>query len=472
MAKFCEKCGHPLGDSMTFCEKCGHKAAAACKACGAAMAHGERFCPKCGSPAGASAQEPRPAVSQQGAAAPRSTGFAQPAMPPVTQPNTIRQTAPDYAAPAKKSRTGLFWGLGLGAVAIIAVVVLLLGAGAAYVFWPKTAELKAFPEDLKIDPNVIKTNCEYKFHNEIIPANYRSMDYVVYMQCWTDRGRTKLMVTVEIPEFTQKFEQMVEVSRAETELIIHPPLLENAAKSLKSSREAQLMVTVTDMNTGEIVKQDTNTIKLYSRNDILWTDADGTPYSENILAWVTPEAEEIDKMLRDSADSFSELTGGAINSIVGYQEIQGLTHAQITAYQVCSMMYTLANQYQVKYVMAPFSATSGDMQSVKTPTQVIETKGGLCVETAVTMASAIQRTNMHAVIILLPGHAQVAVETWYNSGEYILIETTALDAANQGDFNSVVSFLSKDEWSEYMGRDGYVAIDCALAEKLNIKSID
>ncbi len=472
MAKFCEKCGHPLGDSMTFCEKCGHKVSTTCNTCGASMAHGERFCPKCGSPAGTLPQQQRPTISQQGATAPRSMGVAPPPPPPVSQPNAIRQAMPDYAPKATKSRAGLFWGLGLGAVAIIAVVVLLLGAGAAYVFWPKPAELKPFPEELKIDPNVVKTNCEYKFHDEIIPANYRSMDYVVYMQCWTDRGRTKLMVTVEIPEFTQKFEQMVEVSRAETELIIHPPLLENVAKSLKSSKEAQLMVTVTDMNTGEIVKRDTNKVKLYSRNDILWAGADGTPYSENILAWVTPEADEIDKMLRDSADSFSELTGGAIDSIVGYQEIKGLTHDEITAYQVCSMMYTLANRYQVKYIMAPFSATSADMQSVKTPAQVIETKGGLCVETAVTMASAIQRTNMHAVIILLPGHAQVAVETWTNSGEYILIETTALDAANKGEFNSVVSFLNKEEWQEYMGRDGYVAIDCALAEKLNIKSID
>ncbi len=459
MARFCEKCGHPLSDTMSFCEKCGHRVTASCKTCGAAIAGGERFCPRCGSPAGAAAQQP--------VQAPQGTGYA-------VRPNQAAagQAGPVVPKVPKKRRTGLFWGLGLGAAAVIAAIVILAGAGAAYVFWPKPVELNPFPEELKIDPAVVKANCDYKYHEEIIPANYRSMDYVVYMQCWTDRGRTKLMVTAEIPEFTQKFEQMVEVSRAETELIIHPPLLDHAAKLLKTSKEAQLVVTVTDMNTGRIIRQDTNKIKLYSRNDILWAGADGTPYSENILAWVTPEASEIDKMLRDSADSFNELTGGAIDSIVGYQEIKGLSHEQITAYQVCAMMYTLANKYQVKYVMAPFSATSPEMQSVKTPAQVIETKGGLCVETAVTMASAIQRTGMHAVIILLPGHAQVAVETWRNSGEYILIETTALDTANRGEFEGVVSLLSKDEWEKYLGRDGYVIIDCALAEKLNIKSID
>jgi hypothetical protein len=177
-------------------------------------------------------------------------------------------------------------------------------------------------------------------------------------------------------------------------------------------------------------------------------------------------------MLRDSADSLSELSGGAIDSIVGYQPIGDWSHADITYVQVCSMMYTLAHKYKVKYVMAPFSATDSSLQSVKTPAQVIGNKAGLCVETAVTMASAIERTNMHAVVLLLPGHSQVAVETWYNSGEYLLIETTALDAANVSDFDKVVTYMNKDQWAKYMAKDGVVAIDCDLAGQLNIKSID
>ena len=36
---------------------------------------------------------------------------------------------------------------------------------------------------------------------------------------------------------------------------------------------------------------------LYSRYDMQWMDAQGTPYYENILAWVTPEAEEIRTLL-------------------------------------------------------------------------------------------------------------------------------------------------------------------------------
>jgi len=93
------------------------------------------------------------------------------------------------------------------------------------------------------------------------------------------------------------------------------------------------------------------------------------------------------------------------------------------------------------------------------------------------MASAIQRTGMHAVIIILPTHAQVAVETWSGSGEYFLIETTALDAARDAlstpaNWDSVIAYKTKDEWTQYLAQNGVVAIDCALAESLHIQSID
>jgi len=444
MAKFCEGCGHPLEEDACFCNICGR------------------------------------AVQQQPPVYPPQ----QPYYPPQAPSRPYAAVGAAYPpAQKKKPGTGLIVGLILGGAAIVAAAVMgvaLLGRGGSQkVVAGPTATAKAsglqlilFPDALKADSKNVTVHCTYTPPATIIPANYRSMDSVITLKCSTDSGTTRLLVTVEIPEFTQKYQQMIDVSRAETDLKIHPPLLEDAAKSLGTSKDAQLIVTVTDQNSGKVIVQDTNPIKLYSRFDMQWQSEDGTPYYENILAWVTPEAPEIDQMLRLSADSLSELTNGKLDSIIGYQEVDGLTHEQVTAYQVCAMMYTLAAKYNVKYIMAPFSSTSSDLQSIKTPSEVINGAGGLCVETAVTMASAIERTNMHAVIILLPGHAQVAVETWAGSGDYFLIETTALDSAAAKSFDKVVYVLTKDDWKKYLSQDGYVAIDCDLAEKLNIKSID
>ena len=61
-----------------------------------------------------------------------------------------------------------------------------------------------------------------------------------------------------------------------------------------------------------------------------------------------------------------------------------------------------------------------------TPDALIQSRSGICIETALLMASALQSAQMHAMIIITPGHAQVALETWENSGTYYLLETTML----------------------------------------------
>jgi hypothetical protein len=429
MARYCDGCGKPLDDGKLFCDMCGRKA----------------------------------------------------------------QNAPAAPAPRKEPRSGLFLGFGLGAVITFIVLVFVVGGGALAVLVyngshtpaptasptasagsSSTTLLNPFPEELKaIGDNGAKVNCTFKSPDYIIPANYRSLNYVVSLHCNTDKGSAKLMVTVEIPEFTQKYEQMIDVSRAETVLAIHPPLLDNVSRTLNTFRDAQVVVTVKDVGSGLTVMQETRPVKLYSFYDMKWEDEDGTPYYENILAWVTPEDPQILKMLRDSGDSLNELTNGQLDAVVGYQPVGNWSPAQVVEAQVSAMMYTLAAKYNVQYTNASFSSTSSMLQRVATPASVITNHAGLCIETAVTMASAIQSTGMHAVVIILPGHAQVAVETWYGSGNYVLIETTALDFARDKKFNQNVYFeLSKEQWKEYLAQDGFVAIDCDLAQQLNITPID
>lgn len=428
MARFCDGCGRRLEEGSHFCDKCGRKV-----------------------------------------------------------------QSPVAAAPRKKPRSGLFLGFGLGAVITFLVLLAVAGGGAlAYLaFSPghkpvptashaasggpsvSTAELNPFPEALKVDGGQVKVSCTFKTPDYIIPANYRSLDYVAQLQCSTSRGSTRLMVSVEIPEFTQKYEQMIDVSRTATVLSVLPPLLDGVSKTLNTARDAQVVVTAKDVNSGETVLQETRPVKLYSFYDMKWEDEDGTPYYENILAWVTPEDPKILAMLRDSGDSCKTLTNGALDAIIGYQPVGSWSPGEIVEKQVSAMMYTLATKYNVQYTNTSFSSTSSELQRIATPAGVITSHAGVCIETAVTMASAIESTGMHAVIILLPGHAQVAVETWNGSGEYILLETTALDFARDKKFDGFVyTELSRQEWEEYLAQDGYVAIDCDLARQLKIAPID
>ena len=76
------------------------------------------------------------------------------------------------------------------------------------------------------------------------------------------------------------------------------------------------------------------------------------------------------------------------------------------------------------------------------------------------------------MIIITPGHAQVALETWEGSGEYYLLETTKLPfTAQEADINAFCSLLMADQWTEYLAGDGVYVIDCALASSLKIRGL-
>ncbi len=333
-------------------------------------------------------------------------------------------------------------------------------------------ELTALSEEYIMQDVKAEVICDYDYPEKIIPANYRSMKNITFLQLSTSKGEKTVLLSVEIPGFTQKFEQKLEISRAETEISVHPPLLSNAIAELNSNKDAQLIITVEDVDSGELVVQDTLDVTIYSRYDMQWYDDYDNSYIENILAWMTPEADEISKLIRLAADSADYLTGGELDSIVGYQHVSDWTEAQITYVQSVALMHALASQMNVKYIAEPFSATSTSLQRVKTPAQVINEEGGLCAETAVTIASAFQAMGMHPVLIFPPGHVHVAVETWYGSGEYLFVETTALSSAADENFDYVVAYLTPDEWAAYLDQDGYIVVDCSLADEYGIKSID
>ena len=150
----------------------------------------------------------------------------------------------------------------------------------------------------------------------------------------------------------------------------------------------------------------------------------------------------------------------------------------VTYLQSAAIMKAMYNM-GVRYNMDGFSV-SGSNQHILLPEQVLEQQSGLCIETSLTVASALQSAGMHAFLVLPPGHAQVAVEIWDSgngSGEYFLIETTALKdsvingsgladdavALMNGELdkfkdNGCIYYFNSDAWKEYI-QDAYV-IDC------------
>ncbi len=293
---------------------------------------------------------------------------------------------------------------------------------------------------------------DYEAAEVIYPTLYSTMDSIVNFSATCENGEKEVFVKVEVPGFTQAYEQLVTLSEQLTQLYVRPPILMGEL-SLDSEKEAQLNFTVTEKETGEILLKKSIPIVIKSKYDFnLWEDEFGTYTSDNFLAWLTPESGGVIELQRLAVDWISYYTSGAISSIGGYQNIGGFESDQLymnTYYQVLAFQGAMSDLAGIRYNMTSFSTAQGINQRVKLPDETMRTKSGVCIETALLMASAIQAADMHAMIILPPGHAQVAVETWRGSGEYFLIETTCLplDDAN---VDYAIRYLTNDEWVEYI----------------------
>ena len=174
----------------------------------------------------------------------------------------------------------------------------------------------------------------------------------------------------------------------------------------------------------------------------------------------------------------------------GYQNTRWNNHYVGTYVQVAGIMRALY-ETGVRYNMDPFSI-SGSNQHILFPEDVLEQKSGLCIETSLTVASALQSAGMHVFLVFPPGHAQVAVEVWNGRGEdksgtgkYFLIETTALssDWNNQKAFvddanallsenrllgTSPISYYNQEEWYRYLTKEGTYLVDCDDLSAFNL----
>lgn len=323
---------------------------------------------------------------------------------------------------------------------------------------------------------------DYSTVEEIFPNLYPSMDSAINLLLYTDKGNTDVMVTAEIAGFTQKYEQKVTLTPEMTYLMIKPPVLADMP-DLSTTKDTQMTLRVENTITGEAIIQETKNIELHSVYDYKnYSDEFGIIQNDNILAWMTPETDGILQVRRNAVSWLEQSFGTEYGMLPGYQPAYGFTSDQgayITYYQVAAIQSAISNM-GVRYNMGPYSFSAS--QRVLMPDAVLENGSGICIETAVLMASVLESASMHAMIVFTPGHAQTAVETWSGSGQYFLIETTMLPfTATQDALQSLIQPLSAEEWANYLynkeqeaqqsGGMVYV-VDCDLAPVLNIQGLN
>ena len=401
----------------------------------------------------------------------------------------------DQASTGKKSKGKGKW------VIIILLLVAAAGGGAYYVFFsgadplgraggepspdpqPSSASENSSPTPATL-PDVSFTYQSARPQavmdivavESVYPSNYRTLESLVTLTAYCDYGEIDVIIEVEVPGFTQLYRQKVTLGRQVTKLRITPPLITGDI-DLNSEKTAQLVYSVTDADTNRLLVQESKNIKLYSRYDMVWGDAsNGDAFTDNILAWLTPDAPAIVDLKRDAIDYLSYITDGVLEMFVGYQDM-GLGDIYLNTWvQAVAIQGAISDIALVRYNNSMFSMDS--QQRVLLPADVLRSRSGVCIETALLMASALQSAGMNAMLVFPPGHAQVALEVWPYSGEYFLIETTTLpmEMSMEG-WESVVMYLDKEQWYGYISGEGpftygecYI-VDCDLGAKLGIRAL-
>lgn len=537
MAKFCINCGAPIREGEARCSRCGNAvSAASAQPVPSPQPAYQAAPPQSGSYQAPQQQPPayQAPVAPQGSAyqtppqqppayqAPPPQGSAYqtpPQQPPAyqspqapayqapppqasyqvpPQSPAYRPAAPSYqygapsAAKAKGgAKTGLIiGGIVLGVAALAVVVVLALsggkknagGEGDEVVMTPSgslsdkvlaDADLPAISYSYVNQEKSV--DVDFSASETIYPSLYSTMDSVVNLTATSEGGDTEALVRVEIPGFTQAYEQKVTLSSQITKIYAKPPLLTGDI-DLTSSKDAQINITVSDVNTGKIYARESRKVKLMSVYDFaLWSDEFGMYSDYALLAWLTPESEGILSLRRTAISWLEYYTDGQLNSMPGYQlALFGEDEYWLNViWQVIGVQAAMS-ELGMRYNMGSFSMTEGANQRVLLPDDCLYSGSGVCIETALIMASAIQSANMHAMLILPPGHAQVAIEDWDQSGDYWLIETTMLPFDGESDWDSFVRYLDSDQWLAYLedpwgdGSGPCFVIDCDMATPLGI----
>lgn len=469
MTEYCPVCKIERKPGSMFCENCGYKYNERhCPQCNSIVEAQAAFCDECG----CKLQDTFTTLNNVSKANPYPIVRPEMQVVPPQQPQQLprgqmqNQVYQPYQNRPQRSSKGIIIG-------VAAVVVVLIAAFAGYKFlWNKPSK----PVDTKLSTvstqkkEVAPPKYTYDAPKTIRPSLYQSTDYIVYFKGSSEEDK-ELLLTVEVPGFTQKYEQKITLKPQELKMKIRPPLIEGVLKTLNISKEAQIKVTLQDVATQKYLIQDSKPVTLLSKYDMKWGSDDGKEsYYQNICAWVTPESPKIKELLRNSINQLSVWSNGSINAIVGYQRMGNLQAHEISYYQAAAIYETMRKYYKVRYNATPITTSGNEAhQRVALPEDVINQKSGLCIETAVTMAAAIEATGMHAMILILPGHAQVAFESWANSGEYYLIETTAL---TEPDWNRIIYYLDKGQWNNYMAQNQVTVVDIELARKDGIKPME
>jgi hypothetical protein len=203
-----------------------------------------------------------------------------------------------------------------------------------------------------------------------------------------------------------------------------PTFFPERLRHITELTRATLNVTVEDLD-GKVELQKTKPIWLLARTTaplaVLdpksgeWQDM-----TQYLGAFVTPNAQRVMAFLREASEFHAQ------RRFVGYQGDKSLVEPQIRA-----LFDALKKKAEINYVnsiieFSPEDEGASAHQRVRLPRESLKDKQANCIDGTVLYASLLEGISMNPAIVIVPGHAFIAWETWNKSNEWKYLETTMI----------------------------------------------
>lgn len=220
-------------------------------------------------------------------------------------------------------------------------------------------------------------------------------------------------LTVSIPGFTQA--QTLDSTSAQgyRTASFKPPLLSGATLDTLAQTQQHAAQIRVQLTAGSRTLCETSApVTLISRQWIQWrnsaTGADNTPL---IAGWVTPNDPTIITLVGRAAQRLGAQPDSYDNTPALYGYNQGAANAEQVRDQVDALFDTLQFDYHLRYAADNQPFTQDASQQVQLPRDVLASSAptGMCVETSVILASAVERLGMRPYIVFTPTHAFLGV---------------------------------------------------------------
>lgn len=230
-------------------------------------------------------------------------------------------------------------------------------------------------------------------------------------------------VQVRVRGWSDEEIQPANLNPGETRNLMFAPVFLPRLFTNREIVAATAVVTVYD-SSNRVAFATTAPVRLRSVDDMYWGQQ--FKYARFIASWVTPHDPAVEQILTKA----KEFMPG--RRLPGYEPWKSAADQRASTLQQAGAIYHALQQKGVSYVKSSitFGKNTSVSERVRMPYESLRQVSANCIDGVVMYASLFENLGMDAEVILVPGHAYVAVRAAQSGGDFLYLDTVLTGRAS------------------------------------------